>query len=97
MFYLVTLLVILVLLEGIFYVLLWCISKQLYYMLLICEVFFYYLMSDIDWEVGWCLSLYELFVAGYHLSPAGEGFATPCISLYNDSFTFGSEIAPKAT
>jgi hypothetical protein len=94
--YLATLLVTLALLEGIFYALSRCIPKQLYYTPPTREAFLHYLTSDIDWEVGWRPPPHELSAAGYRLSPAGEGFATPCISLYGDSFTFGSEVAPEA-
>jgi hypothetical protein len=94
--YLATVLVALSVLEGIFYALSWCIPKQLYYTPPTREAFLRYLTSDIDWEVGWLPPPHELSAAGYRLSPAGAGLATPCISLYGDSFTFGSEVAPEA-
>jgi len=93
--YVATVLVTLAVLEGIFYGLLWCIPKQWYYKPPTREAFLQYLRSDIDWEVGWRPPPHELSTAGYRLSPAGEGLATPCISLYGDSFTFGSEVAPE--
>lgn len=55
-------------------------------------VFVAYLAGDVDWEIGWRPPLSELAEAGYRRSPAGEGLATPCLALYGDSFTFGSEV-----
>jgi hypothetical protein len=94
--YLVMILVALSVLEGIFYGLSRCIPKQWYYKPPARAAFLHYLTSAIDWEVGWRPPPQELSAAGYRLAPAGEGLATPCISLYGDSFTFGSEVVPEA-
>ena len=94
--YLATVLVSLALLEGVFYGISRCIPAQWYYKPPTRQVFLHYLTSDIDWEVGWRPPPHELSAAGYRLAPAGEGFATPCISLYGDYFTLSSEVAPEA-
>ena len=94
--YLATVLVFLSGLEGVFYGISRCIPAQWYYKPPTREAFLHYLTSDIDWEVGWLPPPHELSAAGYRLSPAGAGLATPCISLYGDSFTFGAEVAPEA-
>lgn len=94
--YLATVLVSLALLEGIFYGISRYIPAQWYYKPPTRAAFLHYLTSDIDWEVGWRPPPHELAAAGYRLAPAGAGLATPCISLYGDSFTFGSEVAPAA-
>ena len=94
--YLATVLVFLSLLEGVFYSISRCIPAQWYYKPPTREVFLHYLTSAIDWEVGWRPPPHELSAAGYRLSPAGAGLATPCISLYGDSFTFGFEVGPEA-
>ena len=94
--YLTTVLVSLAVLEGIFYGISRCLPAQWYYKPPTREAFLHYLTSDIDWEVGWHPQPHELSAAGYRLAPAGEGLATPCMSLYGDSFTFGSEVAPEA-
>src|SRR5262249_41661500 len=94
--YLATVLIALSVLEGIFYGLSRCIPKQWYYKPPTREAFLHYLTSTFDWEVGWRPPPQELSAAGYRLAPAGEGLATPCISLYGDSFTFGSEVGPEA-
>ncbi len=94
--YLATVLVALSVLEGIFCGLSRYIPKQWYYKPPTREAFLHYLTSTIDWEVGWRPPPQELSAAGYRLAPAGEGLATPCISLYGDSFTFGSEVVPEA-
>lgn len=94
--YLATVLIALALLEGIFYGLSRCLPAQWYYKSPTRETFLHYLRSDIDWEIGWRPPPHELSAAGYRLAPAGEGLATPCLSLYGDSFTFGTEVAPEA-
>ncbi len=94
--HLATVLISLSLLEGVFYGIARCIPHQWYYKPPTREAFLRYLRSDIDWEVGWRPPPHELATTGYRLSPAGAGLATPCMSLYGDSFTFGSEVAPEA-
>src|SRR5712691_3210559 len=93
--HLATVLISLSLLEGVFYGIARCIPHQWYYKPPTREAFLRYLRSDIDWEVGWRPPPHELASTGYRLSPAGAGLATPCMSLYGDSFTFGSEVAPE--
>jgi len=94
--YLATLLVCLSVLEGVFYGIAQYIPQQWYYRPPTRQAFLHYLMSAIDWEVGWRPPPHELSAAGYRLAPAGVGLATPCISLYGDSFTFGVEVTPAA-
>src|SRR5262245_40854887 len=76
-FYLATVLVCLSLLEGVFYGLSWCIPAQWYYKPPPRAAFLHYLMSDIDWEVGWRPPPHELAGAGYRRAPAGAGLTTP--------------------
>jgi hypothetical protein len=92
--YLVTALLSLSMLEGVFYGISLCIPDQYYYKPPTRAAFLHYLAGDIDWEVGWRPEPDALSAAGYRLSPAGAGLATPCIALYGDSFTFGSEVSP---
>ena len=82
-------------LEGLSYSLLWFIPRGWYYIPPTREVFLHYLADDLDWDVGWRPKAHELSAAGYRLAPAGEGMTTPCIALYGDSFTFGSEVPPE--
>lgn len=92
--YLVTILLSLTVLEGGFYGLSLCIPDGWYYQPPTRAVFLRHLAGDIDWEVGWRPEPDALSAAGYRLSPAGTGLATPCIALYGDSFTFGAEVSP---
>ena len=46
--------------------------------------------------LGWEGPRQELTEAGYRRSPAGDGFGSPCVSLYGDSFTFGAEVSSTA-
>jgi hypothetical protein len=94
-FYVVTTLLVVSMLEGVFYGLLWFIPDHWYYTPPTREAFLHYLASAIDWEFGWRPESHELSAAGYRRAPAGEGLATPCIALYGDSFTFGSEVPPE--
>ena len=93
-FYVVTTLLVVSMLEGVFYGLLWFIPDHWYYTPPTREAFLHYLASAIDWELGWRPEPHELSAAGYRRAPAG-GLATPCIALYGDSFTFGSEVPPE--
>jgi len=93
---LATCLVCLAVLEGVFYGLARYLPTQWYYQPPTREAFLRYLQSDIDWEIGWLPPASELSAAGYRRAPAGAGLALPCLSLYGDSFTFGSEVAPEA-
>ena len=95
--YLVTTLLSLSVLEGGFYGISLCIPQQYYYKPPTRAAFLHYLAGDIDWQVGWRPEPDELSAAGYRLSPAGAGLATPCIALYGDSFTFGAEVSPALT
>ena len=90
-FYVVTTLLVVSMLEGVFYGLLWFIPDHWYYTPPTRKVFLHYLASAIDWEFGWRPEPHELSAAGYRHAPAGAGLATPCIALYGDSFTFGYE------
>jgi hypothetical protein len=93
--YLAMILLVVSVLEGLCYSLLWFIPHGWYYRPPTREAFLRYLAGDIDWEVGWRPEVRELSAAGYRLAPAGAGMATPCIALYGDSFTFGYEVPPE--
>ena len=70
--YLVTTLLSLCMLEGVFYGISLCIPTQWYYKPPTREAFLHYLAGDIDWEVGWRPEPDELSAAGYRLAPAGR-------------------------
>src|SRR5215468_3916741 len=93
--YLVTALLTLSVLEGGFYGISFFIPKRWCYKPPTREVFLHYLAGEVDWEVGWIPPPDALAAAGYRLSPAGAELKRPCIALYGDSFTFGSEVAPE--
>jgi hypothetical protein len=93
--YLVTALISLSVLEGGFYGIALYIPERWCYKPPTREAFLHYLAGDVDWEVGWIPPPDELAATGYRLSPAGERLKTPCLALYGDSFTFGSEVAPE--
>ena len=63
--YLVTALLSLSVLEGVFYDISLCIPEQYYYKPPPRAAFLHYLASDIDWEVGWRPQPDELSAAGY--------------------------------
>jgi len=94
--YLITTLLSLAMLEGAFYGIALFIPQSWYYKPPTREAFLQYVASAVDWEFGWHPQPYELSAAGYRLSPAGVGLATPCIALYGDSFTFGFEVSPES-
>ncbi|MBM3225557.1 MAG: SGNH/GDSL hydrolase family protein [Candidatus Tectomicrobia bacterium] len=91
-FTLVTILLSLTILEGVFCGIALLIPVEWYAKPPTRAAFHDYFQSAIDWEVGWRPEPDELAAAGYRLAPAGTQFATPCVSLYGDSFTFGSEV-----
>lgn len=57
--------------------------------------FLTYLDSPLDWELGWLPRADELAPEGFRTAPAGTHLNTPCVSLYGDSFTFGTEVAAE--
>ncbi len=45
---------------------------------------------------GWLPSEEELTPGGHRIAPNADGLTAPCVSLYGDSFTFGSEVPNDA-
>ena len=90
-----TVLLSLMILEVFFYGLSLLMQKDLYYKAPSRDEFLRYLAGPVDWTVGWVPSQKQA-PAGFRWAPAGEGLVTPCISLYGDSITFGSEVSPEA-